>query len=81
MYGLTLYDISDEGNWNEVFRVDGSSQFKYFEGYQDGTRQLKYNKDYAYYYKVGTKDQYGNNTGIRDRFTFPMMNGAIPWKT
>ena len=78
LYGLTLYDLSDDGRWGEVFRVKDSTQIKYFEGYEDGTKKVKYNKDYAYNYKVGINDQYGYQTGRYLKFTLPILNGSHP---
>lgn len=78
MYGLTLYDISDEGRWGDVFRIKDSTYFKLFEGAQDGTKRTKYHEDYAYYYTVGIKNQYGYQVGRENRFTFPLLNGSHP---
>lgn len=78
MYGLTLYDISDEGRWRDIFRVKDSMMFKYFEGAEDGTKRTTYHDDYAFYYKVGTKNQYGHEAGRYNRFSFPLLNGSHP---
>lgn len=82
MYGLTLYDVSDEGNWKEVFRIKDTSRFKYFDGKEDGTKLGgKYNKDYAYYYTVGINNQYGYQNGRFNKYTLPLLNGSHPqWK-
>ena len=82
MYGLTLYDVSDEGNWKEVFRVKNSTRFKYFDGKEDGTRfGGVYNKDHAYYYTVGINNQYGYQNGRHSQYTLPLMNGSHPqWR-
>lgn len=78
IYGLTIYDISDYPNWENVFRKENSMLFKYFEGATDGTTRSSYNKKYSYYYKVGTKDQYGKDTGRNIKYTFPLVNGSHP---
>ena len=78
MYGLTLYDVSDEGRWRDVFRLKDTMLFKYFEGAIDGTKRTNYHDDYAYYYKVGLNDQYGYQTGRYNRFTLPLLNGSHP---
>lgn len=78
IYGLKLYDISDYPKWKNVFRKENTMLFKYFEGAVDGTKQAMYNKDYGYYYAVGTKDQYGKDTGRYSKFTVPLVNGDHP---
>ena len=78
MYGLTIYDISDEGRWKDVFRIKDTMLFKYFEGAADGTKRTNYHDDYAYYYTVGNKNQYGYQTGRMNRFTLPIINGSHP---
>ena len=51
-----------------------------FTGYLDGTllNNNKYSSNYHYYYTVGTKDQYGNDTQRNSKYTFPMVNGSHP---
>ena len=78
IYGLKLYDISDYPNWENVFRVEDTMLFKLFEGATDGTTRTNYNKDYAYYYTVGTNDQYGKATGRIGKYTLPLINGSHP---
>ena len=78
MYGLTIYDISDEGRWRDVFRIKDTMLFKYFEGAEDGTKLGKYHEDYAYYYTVGLNDRYGYQNGRDQRFTLPLLNGSHP---
>lgn len=78
VYGFTLYDISDDGLWKDVFRVKDTMLFKYFEGAEDGTKKTNYNDDYAYYYTVGTKNQYGLETGRYNKYTLPLINGSHP---
>lgn len=78
VYGLTLYDIYDYPNWENVFRVDNTMLIKYFNGAVDGTKMAGYNKDYAYYYTVGTNDSYGQATGRNSKFTLPLVNGSHP---
>ena len=78
MYGLTIYDISDEGRWKDVFRIKDTMMFKYFEGAEDGTKRSKFHDDYAYYYTVGINNQYGYQTGRTPRFTLPLLNGSHP---
>lgn len=78
IYGLTMYDISDYPNWEEVFRKKDTMLFKLFEGFTDGTKTLNYGKNFAYYYTVGLKDQYGNTTGRYSKYTFPLVNGSHP---
>lgn len=78
MYGLTIYDISDEGRWKDVFRLKNTMMFKYFEGAVDGTKRTNYHDDYAYYYTVGINNQYGYQNGKNPRFTLPLINGSHP---
>lgn len=52
--------------------------FKYFEGAVDGTKILNYHNDYAYYYTVGSKNQYGIESGRYNKYTFPLINGSHP---
>jgi len=78
IYGLTLYDISDEGRWKDVFRVKDTMKIKLFEGAPDGTKRTGYHDDYAYYYTVGTKNQYGLETGRYSKYTLPLINGSHP---
>lgn len=78
IYGLTLYDISDYPDWEKVFRVEDTMLIKYFSGALDGTKKASYNKEYAYYYTVGTKDRYGQATGRNSKYTFPLVNGSHP---
>lgn len=79
LYGLTLYDVTDYPTWETVFRIKtGSARLKMNEGYPSGVKSTKYNEGYAYDYKVGLKDQYGNDTGRLERFTLPLVNGSHP---
>ena len=78
IYGLTLYDVSDYPDWEEAFRVKDTMLFKLFEGAVDGTTRTKYNKEYAYYYTVGTNDRYGKPTGRISKYTLPLINGSHP---
>lgn len=78
IYGMTLYDVSDYPRWEDVFRVKNTMLLKLFEGKTDGTKRISYNADYAYYYSVGTKNQYGNTTGRYNKFTVPLVNGSHP---
>lgn len=78
MYGFTIYDISDEGRWRNVFRLKDTMLIKYYEGAEDGTKRTNYHDDYAYYYKVGLNDQYGYQSGRYNRFTLPILNGSHP---
>ncbi len=78
IYGLTLYDISDYPRWENVFRKDDTMHLKYFDGAIDGTKMSSYHEAYAYYYTVGTKDQYGMSTERLSKYTFPLINGSHP---
>ncbi len=78
IYGLTLYDISDYPKWENVFRQRGTMYLKYFDGAVDGTKLNGYNEANAYYYTVGTKDQYGKSTDRLSKYTFPLVNGSHP---
>ena len=78
IYGLTIYDLSDYPTWEEVFRKKDTMLFKLFEGNTDGTEQISYGQNYAYYYTVGTKNQYGINTARYSKFTIPLVNGSHP---
>jgi hypothetical protein len=78
IYGLTLYDISDYPNWENVFRVEDTMLMKYFRGAVDGTKRTNYNKEYAYYYTVGTDDQYGKATDRYSKYTLPLVNNSHP---
>ncbi len=78
IYGLKLYDISDYPNWEEVFRKKNTMLFKYFEGNTDGTKQASYKSSYAYYYSVGTNNQYGVSIGRYSKYTLPLINGSHP---
>lgn len=80
IYGLTLYDINDYPQWKEIFRKYQSSQLKINDSsVSDGTlKGKKYNRDLLYYYTVGTKDQYGLDTGRNNRYTFPLVSGSYP---
>lgn len=78
IYGLTLYDISDYPDWEDVFRVEDTMLIKYFSGAEDGTKKASYRKDYAYYYTVGTNDRYGQSSGRSSKYTLPLVNGSHP---
>ena len=78
VYGLTLYDISDDGRWKEIFRIKDTMMFKHFEGGEDGTKRNNYHSEYGYYYTVGTKNQYGHETGRYNKYTLPLVNGSHP---
>lgn len=80
IYGLTIYDITDYPLWEETFRVPNSSDLKKSrpKEFSNGTNKLKYNKGYFYDYALGTKDQYGNDTGRDIKYTFPLVNGSHP---
>lgn len=80
MYGLTIYDISDYPVWEDVFRISDSLLLKANHGdvYQDGTRYETYQKRYRYDYRVGTKDQYGNQTARLSKYTLPLVDGSHP---
>ena len=78
IYGLTLYDVSDYPKWENVFRIKNTMLFKYFEGSTDGTKRTNYNDGYAYYYTVGTRNQYGVETGRYSKYTIPMVNSSHP---
>jgi hypothetical protein len=78
IYGLTITDISDKRDWEEVFHANGTSGLKIYEGYNSGVNKTKYSNSYTYDYTVGTNDQYGNDTGRLSRFTFPLVNGSHP---
>lgn len=78
IYGLTLYDISDYPIWENVFRKGNTMHLKYFDGVTDGTKMNHFNEAYAYYYTVGTKDQYGKDTERLSKYTFPLVNGSHP---
>lgn len=78
IYGLALYDISDYPKWENVFRLKDTMYLKYFDGAVDGTKVNGFNETYAYYYTVGTKDQYGNSTDRLSKYTFPLVNGSHP---
>lgn len=78
IYGLTLYDISDYPKWEKVFRQSNTMYLKYFDGAVDGTKLSGFHEAYAYYYTVGTKDQYGKNTDRLSKYTVPLVNGSHP---
>ncbi len=78
IYGMKLYDISDYPRWENVFRPGETLKIKLFEGAVDGTMHPGFNKSYSYYYRVGTKDQYGVETGTLSKYTFPLVNGSHP---
>lgn len=80
IYGLTLYDVTDYPMWQEVFRINNSLDLKINDRskYPDGTNKTTYSKGYSYDYKVGTNDQYGNDTGRNSKYTFPLINSSHP---
>ena len=79
IYGLTVYDISDYPIWENVFRVPKSLDFKKDRTtYLSGTSSTSYNSSRFYKYTLGTSDQYGNDTGINAKYTFPLVNGSHP---
>jgi len=81
IYGLTIYDITDYPIWEEAFRVPNSTDFKknHPDKYPNGTIKKNYNKGYFYDYALGTKNQYGNDTGRDMKFTFPLVSGSHPY--
>ena len=79
IYGLNIYDISDYPLWEEPFRVRKSMDLKKDRGgYTDGTSLPGYNADRYYNYTVGMNDQYGNDTGRNNKYTFPLVDGSHP---
>ena len=78
MYGLTMYDVTDYPLWKEAFRVPNSNNLKINAAYTSGVNSVLYNQKYAYDYKVGTCDQYGNSTGRNAKYTFPLVNNSHP---
>ncbi|MBE5967052.1 MAG: hypothetical protein E7255_08815, partial [Lachnospiraceae bacterium] len=81
VYGLNIYDLTDYPLWEEAFRIPASSELKksYPAKYPNGTKKLNYNKGYYYDYALGTKDQYGKDTGRNIKYTFPLVNGSHPF--
>lgn len=79
MYGLTIYDITDYPVWEEVFRRPKSMGFKKDSAdYPDGTSLPSFSSGRSYTYKIGTNDQYGNDTGRDNKYTLPLVNGSHP---
>ena len=78
LYGMKIYDISDYPRWENVFRPGETLKVKLFEGAEDGTMHSGFHTNYAYYYAVGTKNQYGEETGRLSKYTFPLVNGSHP---
>ena len=78
IYGFKIYDISDYPLWEDVFRVKNSMKLKLFEGAVDGTGRTDFHSNYAYSYPVGTKNQYGIDTGRLSKYTLPLVNGSHP---
>ncbi len=78
IYGLTLYDISDYPKWENVFRSGNTMHLKYFDGAVNGTMKSYFSETSAYYYTVGTQNQYGEDTGRLSKYTFPLINGDHP---
>ncbi|NLP35684.1 MAG: hypothetical protein GX359_10950, partial [Clostridiales bacterium] len=81
IYGLTIYDITDYPLWEEIFRVPDSADFKKNrpDEFPNGTDKSHYSKDYSYDYALGTKNQYGNDTGRDIKYTLPLVNGSHPY--
>lgn len=81
VYGLNVRDISDYPIWEEVFRIPGINRLKinYPDKYPLGVNSTTYSKDKSYNYTVGTKDQYGNETGRDPKFTLPLVGGSHPY--
>lgn len=80
VYGLNVRDISDYPIWEEVFRIPGINRLKinYPDKYPLGVNSTTYSKEKSYNYTVGTKDQYGNETGRDPKFTLPLVGGSHP---
>ncbi|MHB8127503.1 MAG: DUF5704 domain-containing protein [Mobilitalea sp.] len=79
IYGLSVYDLSDYPMWEDAFRVKNSLDFKKdVSTYTDGTAFETYSSGRSYTYSLGTNDQYGNDTGRSNKFTFPLVNGSHP---
>jgi hypothetical protein len=78
IYGMKLYDISDYPRWENVFRPGETMKIKMFEEAIDGTMHSGFNENNAYYYRVGTRDQYGEETGTISKYTFPLINSSHP---
>lgn len=78
IYGLTITDVSDKRDWEEVFHYKGMTALKIDGNYANGVIRSKYDLNCAYDYKVGTRNQYGNETGRLARFTLPLVNGSHP---
>lgn len=80
IYGLSVYDLSDYPMWEEAFRVPKSLDFKKdYADYPDGTAYDTYASGRSYTYSLGTNDQYGNDTGRSNKYTFPLVNGSHPY--
>lgn len=93
VYGLTLYDIQENYVWKEIFRSENSLRLKILDtivtkvidGVKkamqriDGTKIGEvYHKDKLYYYTIGTRNQFGIQTGRDKRFTLPLVDGSHP---
>ena len=80
VFDLTIYDITDYPVWQDVFRIHSSLGLKINEKdiYLDGTRIEDYQKNFRYDYRVGTKDQDGNESGRLAKYTFPLVEGSHP---
>lgn len=81
VYGLTVYDINDYPVWEEVFRIPQTLHLKINnqDKYPLGVNSTKYSKNNSYNYTVGTKNQYGRDTGRNAKFTFPLVVGSHPY--
>ncbi len=79
IYGLTMFDISDYPIWEDIFRIEDSSDFKKDNtGYVSGAPFSSYSSSRYYNYTVGTNDQYGNDTNRNNKYTFPLVNSSHP---
>jgi len=78
IYGLTIMDVSNERDWDEIFHYKGTEALKIDGNYESGVTKKTYNKLFSYDYTVGVKNQYGINTGRLSKFTFPLINGSNP---
>lgn len=80
LYGLTIYDITDYPIWEKIFRTSNSLDLKINDRntYMDGTKNLEFHTNFSYDYTIGIKDQYGKDTGRKNRYTFPLINNSHP---
>ncbi|MCR4851243.1 MAG: DUF5704 domain-containing protein [Lachnospiraceae bacterium] len=78
MYNFTVFDIASTAEWSDVFKTGSVLKYNNLTKYADGTTLADFDKNRAYYYTAGTKNELGINTGRLAKYGLPLIAGSNP---